>query len=294
MYILFPHEPFQPTKVDSAFASECEAAKNAGFLTVFYDDISLQAGEVQSALKRLTFFDPTQKLILRGWMIPGERYTQLNMELEDRGGALITSPHAYEEAHYLPNAYVHIQSESARTEWIEGDDVVRAWRLYQGFQAHDAVIKDWVKSAKSRWLEGCFIPKDTSESRFREIYRVFREERGSLFNRGVVLREFLPIIETGCDIRGLPIVEETRLFFWKGELIVRPELASSVLLSTLGRWEAVARRFKSPFISIDVAELIDHTWKIVEVGDGGVSGLPAGLDDRAFFTALHRCVVLKQ
>ena len=178
------------------------------------------------------------------------------------------------------------KGESARAEWIEGDDVTRAWQLYQGFRSKEAIIKDWVKSAKSWWLDGCYIPRETNASRFREIYRVFRSERGSLFNRGVVLREFLPISETGRDMRGLPTVEETRLFFWNGSLLVRPEHASSALLGTLPRWEAVARRFKSPFISIDVAELQDHRWKIVEVGDGGVSGLPTGLDDKDFYSTL--------
>jgi hypothetical protein len=48
----------------------------------------------------------------------------------------------------------------------------------------------------------------------------------------------------------------------------------------------VAKRFSSPFITVDVAHLIDGTWSIVEVGDGGVSGLPIGLEPERFYGAL--------
>ena len=52
------------------------------------------------------------------------------------------------------------------------------------------------------------------------------------------------------------------------------------------RWKRIANRFKSPFITIDVAFLTDGSWKIVEVGDGGVSGLPTGLDPERFYVSL--------
>lgn len=146
-----------------------------------------------------------------------------------------------------------------------------------------------MNSAKSRWKEGCFIPAGTDEDGFREIYRVFREERSKLFNRGVVLREFMPIVEKGSDVCGLPIIEETRLFFWEGKLVVRPRVASPSPMDEIERWELIASRFSSSFMTIDVAHLEDGTWKIAEVGDGGVLGLPLGLDPERFYGALWNC-----
>jgi hypothetical protein len=118
------------------------------------------------------------------------------------------------------------------------------------------------------------------------MFRVFREERGKLFNRGVVLREFLPIVERGSDIRGLPLVEETRLFFWQGDLLIAPDKSSPGPLDEIARWTAIARRFQSPFMTIDVALLEDGSWKIVETGDAQVSGLPTGLDPERFYASL--------
>ncbi len=284
--ILFPHEPFSPRKVDSEFAAEFEAARMIGFPTGFYDHEATEQGNAEAAVRLLGGAGRGQRLILRGWMIPGDRYAELFAALKSKGYEPQTSPEGYSEAHYIPGAYRWTEGDSPRTGWIEGDDPDQAWLLYQGFKSRDAIIKDWVKSAKSRWKDGCFIPAETTEQRFREIFQVFREERGKLFNRGVVLREFMPIVERGSDIRGLPIIEEIRLFFWAGSLVVPPSATRPSPLDELPRWERIAKRFSSPFITIDVAHLTDGTWSIVEVGDGGVSGLPIGLDSERFFAAL--------
>lgn len=284
--ILFPHQPFSPREVDSVFAGEMEAAQTIGFATGFYGHEATEAGELKEVLRMLPASQSGQRLILRGWMIPGEAYAALYDGLVDKGYDPQTSPEGYEQAHYIPHAYAITEGETPRSAWVEGDDPDAAWELYQGFRNKDAIIKDWVKSAKRRWKEGCFIPAGTTEEKFREIHRVFREERGKLFNRGVVLREFMPIVERGGDVRGLPVIEETRLFFWKGEVVLRPEAKGPSALDELARWEAIARRFQSPFITIDVALLTDGMWKIVEVGDGGVSGLPMGLDPLRFYASL--------
>lgn len=285
--LLFPHEPFAPQRVDPEFTAEYEAARSVGFPTLFYDHEAVEAGDILAALRRIPPVEGPQRMVLRGWMIPGEAYRVLHDGLAGRGYEPQTAPEAYEEAHYLPFAYGHIEGETARSEWISGDDAEAAWRMYaDGFSGGDAIIKDWVKSAKARWREGCFIPAGTGEESFRRIYEVFRQERGRLFNRGVVLREFMPIVERGSDIRGLPLVEETRLFFWRGEILVPPDRRSPSALDERARWEGIARKFASPFITIDVAYLTDGRWKIVEVGDGGVSGLPVGLDPQRFYASL--------
>ncbi|MEM7010016.1 MAG: ATP-grasp domain-containing protein [Verrucomicrobiota bacterium] len=283
--ILFPQEPFCDGEVDSAFVDEFDAARSIGFPTELFAHELIEGGNASESLSKLSLAN-AQRLILRGWMLPGESYAALYEALQAKGYEPQTSPEDYEQAHYLPYGYPLIKEHTSRSEWIEGDDPNAAWEMYQRFRHADAIIKDWVKSAKSRWKEGCYIPANTTEDRFKEIYKVFRQERSKLFNRGVVLREFMPIVERGSDIRGLPIVEEWRLFFWRGKILIRPDQKHPSPLGESDRWEAIAQQFSSPFITIDVAYLTDDTWKIVEVGDGGVSGLPIGLDPVRFYSAL--------
>lgn len=284
--ILLPHAEGDPSHADTEFTAEFEAARAVGFQIVFYDHTAATQGDAEGAVSAIPATTAKRSLILRGWMLPGERYAALDEALKNRGYSLLTNPGAYVEAHYVPLSYRLIADYAPRTAWMEGDDEEAAWELYQGFRSKDAVIKDWVKSAKTRWPEGCFLPAGCSPRKFRETFRIFRAERGRLFNRGVVLREFLPIVERGGQVGGLPAIDEFRRFLWHERLVNPLPSANPSFQAVLAVWESVARRFASPFITIDVGRLQDGAWRIIEVGDGGVSGLPPGQDPWMFFAAL--------
>lgn len=49
------------------------------------------------------------------------------------------------------------------------------------------------------------------------------------------------------------------------------------------------RHLDSPYYTVDFAELSDGTWKILETGDGSVSGLSDYQDAEAYFRVLYRC-----
>ncbi len=284
--ILFPHEPFSPARIDENFKLEYEAARTIGFRTALYDHEAVESGDVRQALKSMWCPDSPRKALLRGWMLAGDTYRNFYHTVAENGYLLLTSPDAYEEAHYLPFYYPKIQEHTARSAWMSGDNAKEAWDLYQDFSHTDAIIKDWVKSAKHKWDEAFFIPADTQESRFMQIFENFRRERGSLFNRGVVLREFMPVAKRGGTVDGYPLVEESRLFFWQGQVMAATARPGPTPMAERERWETLARKFASPFVTIDVARLTDGSWRIVEAGDGGVSGLPLGLQPEHFYASL--------
>jgi hypothetical protein len=56
------------------------------------------------------------------------------------------------------------------------------------------------------------------------------------------------------------------------------------------RWTQIASRFQSSFLTIDVDLLADGSRRIVETGDGQVSGLPIGMDPARFYASLwNKC-----
>lgn len=287
MRILFPCESSNSTQVDSDFGMEWNAAIEAGFECLLFDHSLLVRGEIDRSLSKVPPGEGT--LLHRSWMVTGAQYSTLYDALKMRGYHPMVTPTAYEQSHYLPLSYPLIAAHTAASVWNESDCVNDAWQLYATMSKRDTLIKDWVKSAKSRWRTGCYIPACTSRQDFQRIFDVFRDERGSLFNRGVVIREFLKFRSSGTDMRGFPLTEETRLFVLAGKLVVEPKDEELLRHRTL--WESLAAKFESPFISMDVAPLEDGTFRIVEVGDAGVSGLPVGIDPLVFFRNLTKLAI---
>jgi len=205
-----------------------------------------------------------------------------------RGYQPVTTPEQYAQAHYLPNAYPFLKGRTPESVWVEGKDMAGAWGKYEQRGRPAAIVKDFVKSAKHRWKEACYIPAGTERGRFDEILAAFLQARGNLFEKGIVLRRFHELVKLEDDIRGQPVHEEYRLFMWQGSLLAAtPAIRGNGPFDLLGEWEAIADRFENRFISMDIARQQDGSWLIVEVGDGGVTGLPSSIETEMFYGALH-------
>jgi hypothetical protein len=220
-------------------------------------------------------------------MMSDSLYEQLHKGLRARDYAPVTNPGQYAEAHYFPNAYKHIADFTPESRWMLGRDSDEAWGIYSYFSDGPAIVKDFVKSAKHRWAEACFIPPHTPREKLEAILKALLEDRGNQFNKGILFRRFHPLVQLETDLRGQPVYEEYRLFFFYGELVAAtPALHGQGPFDEIGKWTAIAKRFQNPFISMDIARQQDASWIIIEVGDGGVSGLPLSIDSKLFYKAL--------
>lgn len=287
MVVLFPNFPLRPGDVDPDFAEERTAALAAGFEAQLYSHEAVVAGDVARAVRGCRPTERPVPAVLRGWMLTGDQYAALYGSLGDRGYLVVNDPAAYAEAHYLPLAYPKLAGETPLTVWTERPDVGEAWELYQQLRGGDVILKDHVKSAKHRWLEACFIPAGAPRDRFDRVLNTFVAERDRLLERGFVLRRYVPLVTAGRDMRGHPAADECRLFYVDGDLLVTPIPALGPPAERLRRFAELARTFRSRFMSVDVARTEAGEWIVIEVGDGGVSGLPASLMAEDFFVALR-------
>ncbi len=287
MTILFPNDPIHPRKPDPDYATEFDAAAIAGFHCALFSLEALRAGDIRSALAPCsTPPEPGEWLTHRCWMMSDSLYAELHAGLVDMGYAPQVSPDGYAEAHYLPLAFKHLSLLTADSRWMEGRDAESAWALFRELGS-DGIIKDWVKSAKHRWRDACFIPAETTRERFGQIFQNFLAARGALFEKGIVLRRFHHLAQLGEDMKGQPVHEEYRMFFYRGELLAAtPAPNGEGPFGQIEKWTAVARKFASPFITIDVAREESGNWLIIESGDAGVSGLPVSIEAGQFFGAL--------
>ena len=114
---------------------------------------------------------------------------------------------------------------------------------------------------------------------------VFYKYRGKLLTGGICIKEFLDLKQYGEK------TNEYRVFY------INHEIATICRNSGQGNYtpeppkELIEkyRNLDSLYYTVDYAELEDATWRIVEAGDGEVSGLSDNQDYEQYFRALYQC-----
>ncbi len=286
LHILFPCSPLDGIRrVDEEFTSEMNAAVKAGFHVFFFDhDKLVKQGNVE-------FSEPVPtegKMILRGWMLSLEQYEKLYAAC---GPTMVTDPYHYEHRHYWPKAYGQSQllrSLSPRCCWTDSKEF-SVKHIKQFFGGSPIMVKDHVKSAKG--VEGATFIKNSSNK--TEVFTVINKmiaERGSLFQRGIVMKEVVPVQK---DKEGNTI--EFRAFFYDGNIVtvesngctwdyLHAQMVPSSSLSDVVK--KLAEGLGNGFFTVDLM-LSDGKWMVIECGDGQVSGLAAKANPVLFYEKLR-------
>lgn len=278
MILVFPAQPFEGAVVDYDFQEQAKAATSAGFSVVTYN---LEEG-------RLFARGHQGRALYRGWMMSPERYVAFYRQLQEQGLELATRPEEYRYAHWLPGWYSALEKWTPESVWFEGRDFDYE-RLVGAFGSGPLVVKDYVKSLKHYWGEACYIPEVGDEARVREVASRFLELRDEELQGGLVFRRFELFRAWSEDPRsGFPMSVEFRVFAVAG-----------VPMSVLPAWEGLeaaappsslceelCARVSSPFFSLDLALNLGDDWRVVEVGDGQVSGLGGLVCSKGFYGSL--------
>lgn len=292
--LLFPTDSLERSQVERDYKAEWLAAQNAGFETVLFDFDALRRGDnLEAVLRRVPETKVPQTLIYRGWMLRAEEYTRLFDGLKRRGRNLINSSEAYRFAHHLPKNYELWRTAMPETVWLErtrfereGEaDFASIFEVLQPFGSGAVVLKDWVKSQKHDWTGACFIPDASDQSQVRRVVNRFLQLTGENLAGGLVFRRFVPLRE----VAGQTI--EWRSFWLDGRMLsLAPHFARREELKApdASRFEELAQRAPSRFFSLDIAQTQAGDWMIIEMGDGGVSGLATGEDVEEWYEKLKQ------
>lgn len=145
-------------------------------------------------------------------------------------------------------------------------------------------IKDYSKSAKEIWPEGCVV---ATEEAMTPAIRALLEYRADRFEGGIVIRPLLRLRYLAENPFGGKILEEYRLFFFKGVLISNTAYDRVSGNDTLlPDYRFLSGRIDSPFFTADVVVTHQGRPLLLEVGDGGSSALPPCLSPLDFYTAI--------
>lgn len=297
MKIIFCQDPLDAKRVDMDYEREWHAAQAAGFKTELVSLEALMEGQATRSIRQITPALSMESAIYRGWMMSPQHYEQLYLGLQSKNIELINDPAAYAHCHYLPYSYALIASLTPRTIWRTSPSKPADWeQLFEQiavFGESPLIVKDYVKSRKHEWVDACYIPDASDHGNVQRVVWNFIERQGAGLSEGIVIREFVPLeYLQSHDKSGMPLSKEYRIFFLDHQIIAFLNYWDDVTYDEdqpdLTPFMEIARTITSRFFTMDIAKTAEGSWIIVELGDGGVSGLPEQMDVRAFYEGLHQ------
>lgn len=276
--VIFPSDYFNPEAVDPDYRQEYDAVLENEWLTpiLFNYEAWFQNGKL--SLSELS--DAVRGAVYRGWMMKPEQYGRFYEELRKQKVYLMTNPKEYSTLHMLPNIYEQLREDTARIMTFPLHAKIDVALLKKSFKRF--MVKDYVKSVKGTEFPAYFDESITQDE-FDRWMKVFYEYRGDLLTGGICVKEYLELKWYGGK------TNEYRMFCAnKKEISLEPNSCQGALtpkppIELLEKYCFL----DSPFYTVDFGELADGTWKIIETGDGGVSGLSDGQDARPFYRALR-------
>lgn len=278
--IIFPSGYFNVKKVDEDFQQEYEAAASTGLfhITLFdndrwFDDGKLMLHEVPSK---------HHKAVYRGWMMKPEQYQDFYNQLSGKNIYLITKPEEYALMHIFPNVYDCFGDDTARMEIYPLHEQIDVERLKERFDRF--MVKDFVKSVKGTEFPRYF-DHSVTQKEFDDWMQIFYQYRGDLLTGGICIKEYLDLREYGGH------TNEWRIFYMNQIPASICRNSGQDSLTPAPPRELIEKycSLQSPYYTVDYAELTDGSWRVIEAGDGEVSGLPEAQDNGQYFRTLYKC-----
>ena len=279
--ILFPSSFFDGKKVDEDIQNEYEAALDTGLWEVILFNYAKWFNEGKLVLSKA--IEEPINAVYRGWMMKEEQYTSFYEELQKSGITLITNPIEYRYFHYFPNVYKAIAND---TPGMIAVPLASAYSLKDIQKRFDRfMVKDYVKSVKGTDFPKYFT-KETTDAEFKEAMKIFYKYRGELISGGLCFKEYVDLASYGDK------TNEYRVYYIGNEVatVSRNSLQQDFTAEPPRELIDRYKRLPSPFYTLDYAELTDGTWKILEAGDGSVSGPSEGQDLYSFYRAIYHCL----
>ncbi len=276
--VLFPSSFFSVNKVDEDLRQEYNAVKKTGFFDTvnfgydaWFQEGKLLLSEVPSV---------PRKAIMRGWMMKPEQYSKFYEELMKKNIQLITTPEEYEVMHIFPNVYTYFGEDTARMSIYplhEPIDLVQVKKKYDRF-----MIKDFVKSVKGTEFPQYF-DESISQEEFDEWMEVFYKYRGDLLTGGICVKEFLELKYYYGN------TNEYRVFYVNNRVLCVSRNSGQPMFTPEPPQKLLKKyqNLPSKYYTVDYAELVDGTWRVLESGDGSVSGLSEGQDMEQYYRGLY-------
>ena len=216
-------------------------------------------------------------------MMNPEKYERFYQSLLENNIRLITTPEEYELIHIFPNVYELLKEDTAKMEiyplhtQINIDSIKHTMGQF--------MVKDYVKSVKGTEFPKYF-DKDITQEEFDQWMEVFYKYRGNLLTGGICIKEYLNLKRYDDH------TNEYRVFYINNKIATINRNSGQSINAPLPPQQLLEKysHLESGYYTVDYAELEDGSWKIIEAGDGQVSGLAEYQDYDQYLRVLYEYI----
>ena len=264
----------------SASARDIAAATNAAKLVgceVYHIPPDFEdCGDAEGALWHVPSFPRPQPGIWIGYIPTFERYAAIYAAALAKGIQLLNTPEQHHVAQEFDAAYPHLRGLTPESMVIERADECAAAVAQLGLPLF---VKGVVQSRKARGWKACVAETETELQRLtKALLDLPNRSRGR-----VVLRKLVTLRHSRRSGEGFPFGREYRLmlchgqiagmgYYWEGDdplKALSPGEEESVRALAL----EAAQRLSVPYVAIDIGQLTDGSWIVIETGDAQFSGV---------------------
>jgi hypothetical protein len=269
-------ERLPPSSSARDIEASTQAAKLAGCSVFHLPSDFEECRDAEGALWHVPVQSSEQPGIWIGYIPTSERYAAIYQAALAKGIRLLNTPQEHQSAQEFDHAYPHLCGVTPASLIITSEAECAAAAAQLGFPIF---VKGAVQSRKARGWKACVAESIEDLQRLtRALLDLSNRSRGR-----VVLREVVALRHTRSSAEGFPFGREYRLFVYRGRILglgyywegddPLKDLAADEEACVRALALEAAARLPASYLAIDIGQLNDGRWIIIETGDAQFSGV---------------------
>ncbi len=233
-------------------------------------------GDAEGALWHVPPQTPQTPGVWIGYIPSLSRYSAIHDAALAKGIHLLNSPEQHRTAQEFDSAYPHLQGLTPESLIISASTECAAAVRELGLPLF---VKGAVQSRKARGWKACVAESlEELQALTEAVLSLTERSRGR-----VVLRKLAPLRYTRRSEQGFPLGREYRVFihedrilglgyYWEGADSLK-ELSTLERAAVVALAGEAARRLRTPYLAVDIGQLEDSSWIVIETGDAQFAGV---------------------
>jgi hypothetical protein len=302
MIVLSEASPRQePSASANDLAASTEVARLCGARVYHIPQDFDECDGVENALYYLKESNPRETGVWIGYIPTIERYRELYEACLQKNIQLINTPEQHQQIMEFDHAYTRLRELTPRSVTLTSPEMLDEALSQIGLPVF---VKGSIQSTKADGWRSCVaLNKEELRPIVERLFRLNARSRGR-----VILRELVSLRHSRTSGLGFPLGREYRVFLYGGEILAcgyywegddpLKALSSSEEEQVFSLAIEAAKRFdephpgdcselsakehsvgqprlnspRSPYLAVDVGQLTDGRWIVIEVGDAQFCG----------------------